>query len=152
MSNAAVLRRVLVSVLVAPATLVAAPPAGADTYADFGVTPVTVSRTCFGTASAEAAVAPLQSGDLVEDGVRVVVRFSSARADTPCVLTATATWRNVNTGLSGMQELTVASSAHPSTGSRYGTAGYDRADFRTGSGTVEVAVSTQPHRALRVTV
>jgi hypothetical protein len=97
-------------------------------------------------------VAPLQQGDRVENGVRVSVRFSSDNHDSSCALTATATWRNLATGASGSQDITVASTAEPATGGRYGTMGYNRANFWTGPGPVVVTVSTHPSTERQVIV
>ena len=140
------------SLLAATAPLLTTDPASAETFAQFGVTPVSVSATCLGTAGAEAMVAPLQAGDHLENGVRVVVRFSSDNHDNSGALTASATWHNLDTGASGGKEITVGSTASPASGARYGNAGYNRANFWTGPGTVVVAVSTYPHSVLRLIV
>jgi hypothetical protein len=150
--NALALKRVGVPLLAATAPLLTASPASADTFAQLGETPVAVSATCRGTASTEAMVAPLQTGAHLENGVRVVVRFSSDNHDNSCALTTSATWRNLETGASGGEEITVASTSDPASGGRYGNVGYNRANFWTGPGTVVVTVSTHPDSALRVTV
>jgi hypothetical protein len=140
------------TVLAAPGPLFTAGPATAETFARLGETPVTVSSICTGITSAEAMVAPLQEGDRVENGVRVSVRFSSDNHSNCCALTATATWRNLDTGSSGGEHITVAPTADPTSGGRYGNAGYNRANFWTGPGTVVVTVSTHPGSQLQVTV
>jgi hypothetical protein len=141
-----------VPLLVATAPLLTAGPASAETFVQLGDTPVAVSATCLGTAGTEAMVAPLQAGDHLENGVRVVVRFSSDNVDNSCALTASVTWRKLETGTSGGEEITVASRSDPASGARYGNAGYNRANFWTGPGTVVVTVSTHPGSALRLTV
>jgi hypothetical protein len=50
------------------------------------------------------------------------------------------------------QDIAVASTANPASGGRYGNAGYNRAHFWTGLGTLVVTVSTHPHSELQVTV
>jgi hypothetical protein len=136
----------------AAVALLTAGPATAETYAHLDNTPVTVPSICTGIASAEAMVAPLQHGDRVERGVRVSVRFSSDDHSDRCALTTTATWRNLDTGASGSEQFAVASTADPASGGKYGTAGYNRAHFWTGPGTVVITVSTHPDSELRVTV
>jgi hypothetical protein len=140
------------TILAAPSPVLTAGPATAETFVRLGDTPVTVFSTCTGTTNAEAMVAPLQEGSRVENGVRISVRFSSENHGNRCVLTATATWRNPDTGASGSEYITVASAADPASGGRYGNAGYNRANFWTGPGTVVVTVSTHPGSELQVTV
>ncbi|CAN5138749.1 hypothetical protein BH11ACT6_BH11ACT6_45170 [soil metagenome] len=137
---------------VAAATVgLTAAQAAADTYAQLGAVPVVGSPYCTGSASTEALVAPLQEGDRAEDGVRVAVYFTPDH-DVACAVTMTATWRNLDTGASGSGDITVASDGTPAAQRHYGFAGYSRADFWTGRGTVVVTVSTQPDGELVVTV
>lgn len=141
-----------VSVLAAGATLLTTVPAAADTFDDAGDTPVVITPDCRGVTSTEVAVAPLQEADRVENGVRVTIRFSSDNHDGSCTLTATATWLNLDTGAAGSEDITVASTADPASGGHYGSAGYNRAQFWTGPGTVVVTVSTHPGTEFEVTV
>jgi hypothetical protein len=139
------IRRVGAPMLAGPALVVGAGPASADGYARFDDAVVTVSPDCTGTVSAEAAVAPLQIGDRVENGVRVSVQFAADNHDSSCFVVASVSWHNLDTGATGGEDITVASTADLAGGGHYGDAGYNRANFFAGSGTIVVTVSTNPH-------
>jgi hypothetical protein len=134
------------------AAVVCASPASAAGYAHFDDTQVTVFPGCSGTTSAEAMVAPLQQGNRVENGVAVAVHFSSDNRTAACALDVGTTWRNRDTGASGRQSITVASTADPASGGHYGSAGYSRGTLWTGPGRVVVTVSTHPGSAREITV
>lgn len=134
------------------AAVVLASPASAAGYAHFDDTQVTVFPGCSGTTSAEAMVAPLQRGSRVENGVAVAVHFSSDNHTAACALEVETTWHNRDSGASGRQGVTVASTADPASGGHYGPAGYSRATLWTGPGRVVVTVSTHPGSAREITV
>jgi len=128
-----------------------AAPAAAEPYAQLGGVQVVGAPYCTGIATPEAMVTPLQEGDRVESGVRVAVYFTPDR-DVACAVTMTTTWTNLDTGASGTGDITVTSDGQPASQRHYGFAGYSRAEFWTGPGTVVVTVSTHPDDELEVTV
>jgi hypothetical protein len=131
--------------LIAPVLSVAT--AHADDFAQLDPVPVVASPTCGGTVSAEAQVTPVQVGDRLEDGVRVAIHYDAGIYDGSCALTVTATWTNLDTGASGISDITAVSTID----GHYGFVGYANATFDTGSGTVVVTFSSHPGAELRVT-
>lgn len=109
--------------------------------------PVAASPTCGGTVRAEAQVAPVQTFDQVENGVRVTINYDAGRYDGSCSLTVTAAWANLDTGASGHADITAVSTID----GHYGFIGYANTMFQTGSGTVVVTLSSHPGAELRVT-
>ena len=117
-----------------------AAPAGAQTAADFQDARVEVSPGCGGTVRTEVAVAPLPNN---ANGVAAAVMFRADRQDPACSAHATLTWRNLDTGASGSQDVSVSSIPNP--GGPYPTDhGYQRALADTGPGTVVVTMTTNP--------
>lgn len=115
-------------------------PAGPRTAADFEDTRVDVAPGCAGTVRTQVAVAPLPAN---VPGVAVAVLFRADRQDPSCVVTPTVSWRNLDSGATGSQELTVSSV--PTAVGRFPTDhGYNRALADTGPGTVVVTISTNP--------
>lgn len=105
------------------------------------------SPTCAGSVSAEAQVAPVQTGDRVENGVRVAISYDAGNYDGSCTLTVTATWTNLDTGAKGSGDITAVSTID----GHYGFIGYANTMFKTGDGTVVVKLSSHPGAELRVT-
>ena len=123
-----------------------APAAYAETFAQLPPVPVAASPTCAGTVSAEAQVAPVQTYDRVEGGVRVAIHYDAGIYDGSCSLTVTAGWTNVDTGASGSGDITAISTID----GHYGFIGYANTMFQTGGGTVVVTVSSHPGAEMRV--
>lgn len=121
--------------------------AHADAFAYLDRVPVVASPTCGGSVTAEAQVTPVQVGDRVEDGVRVAVHYDAGIYDGSCALTATATWKNLDTGASGGGDITAVSTIDR----HYGFIGYASTTFETGSGTVVVTLSSHPGAEMRIT-
>lgn len=123
-----------------------APAAHAETFAQLPPVPVVASPTCAGTVSAEAQVAPVQTYDRVEGGVRVAIHYDAGIYDGSCSLTVTAGWTNIDTGASGSGDITAVSTID----GHYGFIGYANTTFQTGGGTVVVTVSSHPGAEMRV--
>jgi hypothetical protein len=123
------------------------PTAHAEPYAQLAAVPVVASPTCGGTVSAEAQVTPVQTGEHVENGVRVVIHYDAGRYDGSCTFTETARWHNLDTGTSGNAEITAVSTID----GHYGFIGYADTTVMTGTGTVVVTLSSHPGAELRVT-
>lgn len=123
-----------------------APAAHAETFAQLPPVPVMASPTCAGTVSAEAQVAPVQTYDRVEGGVRVAIHYDAGIYDGSCSLTVTAGWTNIDTGASGSGDITAVSTID----GHYGFIGYANTTFQTGGGTVVVTVSSHPGAEMRV--
>jgi hypothetical protein len=121
--------------------------AHADAFAQLDSVPVAPSPACGGTVSAEAQVTPVQVDDRVDNGVRVAINYDAGVYDGSCALTATATWRNLDTGATGSADITAVSTID----GHYGFIGYANTTFETGSGTVVVTLSTHPGAELRIT-
>nr|WP_090343181.1 hypothetical protein [Mycolicibacterium malmesburyense]CRL74061.1 hypothetical protein CPGR_02973 [Mycolicibacterium malmesburyense] len=121
--------------------------AHADAAAQLGPVPVAASPTCGGSVRADAQVVPVQIGDRLDDGVRVAINYDAGIYDGSCALTVTATWRNLDTGASGSDDITAVSRID----GHYGFIGYANATFATGSGTIVVTLSSHPGEELRVT-
>ncbi|MET0897927.1 MAG: hypothetical protein ABWY45_08455 [Mycobacterium sp.] len=132
----------------AVAALLTAAPAGAQAYAQLGAVPVVASPTCGGTVSAEAQVASLQVDGRVEDGVRVAIHYDAGIYDGSCALTVTATWTNLDTGATGVSEITAVSVID----GHYGFIGYADTVFGTGHGPVVIKLSSHPDGELDVSV
>lgn len=124
-----------------------AAPAHAEAFAYLDPVPVVASPTCGGAVSAEAQVAPVQSGDRVEDGVRVAIHYDAGIYDGSCALTVTADWTNLDTAVSGSGEITAVSTID----GHYGFIGYASRAFATGEGAVVITVSSHPGAEMRVT-
>ncbi|MBF6352166.1 MULTISPECIES: hypothetical protein [Nocardia] len=134
------LRPFALGALTATALLPVAAPAGAQAAADFQDARVEVAPGCAGTVRTQVAVTPLPT-DVV--GVGISVLFRADRPDPSCTLEATVTWRNVHTGATGSQEVTVSSV--PAPGGWFPTDhGFQRAVADTGPGPVVVTMSTNP--------
>jgi len=125
-----------------------AAPAHAETYAQLDPMPVDASPACEGTVRAETQVVPLQTGDRVEDGIRVVINYDAGVYDGSCSLTATAHWENLDTGAEGSGDITAVSTID----GHYGFIGYANTTFATGDGPVVVTLNTHPGQEMRVTV
>ncbi|QZT62839.1 hypothetical protein [Mycolicibacterium austroafricanum] len=123
------------------------PTAHAETFAQLPPVPVVASPTCGGSVSAEAQVAPVQTYDRVDSGVRVAIHYDAGVYDGSCSLTVAATWTNLDTGASGSGDITAVSTID----GHYGFIGYSNTTFQTGSGTVVVTVSSHPGAQMRVT-
>ncbi|WNG87583.1 hypothetical protein C6A87_028335 [Mycobacterium sp. ITM-2016-00317] len=121
--------------------------AHAQSFAQLPAVPVVASPTCGGTVRAEAQVAPVQTFDQVENGVRVAINYDAGRYDGSCSLTVTAAWANLDTGASGHGDITAVSTID----GHYGFIGYANTMFQTGAGTVVVTLSSHPGAELRVT-
>ncbi len=134
------LRPLVLGALTASALLPFAVSAGAQTAGDFEDTRVEVSPGCAGTVRTEVSVAPLPTN---AEGVAVAVMFRADRQDPACATTATMTWRNVDSGATGSQDVTV-SSVPESIGPFPTDHGYKRALADTGPGTVVVTITTNP--------
>lgn len=135
-----ILRPLLLGFLAVP-SLVLAAPASAEQDNGFADAPVNVSPSCAGTAMAEASVTPLPTS---VRGVGVVLKFAAQQQDPSCSLTATVNWRNVDTGATGSDELTVSSVPDSRGGPKAGDHGYGRVLADTGPGAVLVTISTNP--------
>lgn len=135
-----ILRPLFLGLLAVPGLLLAT-PAAAQADNDFEDAPVNVSPSCAGTAMAEASVTPLPTS---VRGVGVVLKFAAEQQDPSCSVTATVNWRNVDTGVTGSDELTVSSVPDPRGGPKAGDHGYGRVLADTGPGTVLVTISTNP--------
>ncbi|WP_299560193.1 hypothetical protein [uncultured Mycolicibacterium sp.] len=133
--------------LAALALLGATGTAQAQPYDRLDPVPVQASPACGGTATAEAQVTPVQVGDRVADGVRVVIRYDAGVYDGSCVLTVPATWENRDTGAAGAGEITAVSTVD----GHYGFIGYANTTFVTGPGTVVVGVGSHPGQRMVVT-
>ena len=120
--------------------------AHAETFAELVPVPVQPSSVCGGTVSAEAMVAPVQTGDRVENGVRVTINYDAGIYDGSCALTVTAVWTNLDTGGSGHRDITAVSTID----GHYGFIGYANTMFVTGGGDVVVTLSSHPGAELRV--
>src|ERR1700754_4695796 len=129
------------------ATCLWLPTAGAEAFAQLGQVPVVASPACAGSVSAEAQVTPVQTGDRVENGVRVAIHYDAGIYDGSCALTVNAAWTNLDTGASGRGDITAVSTID----GHYGFIGYANATFDTGSGTVVVTLSSHPGAELRIT-
>lgn len=123
-------------------------PAHAQPFSQLGPVPVVASPTCGGTVGAEAQATPVQAGDRVENGVRVAINYDAGRYDGSCALTVTATWVNLESGVSGSGDITAVSTID----GHYGFIGYANTTFPTGDGTVSVTLSSHPGAELVVTV
>ncbi|MGE2722441.1 hypothetical protein [Mycolicibacterium celeriflavum] len=121
--------------------------ASADASAQLGPVPVSPSPTCGGNVRADAQMVPVQIGGRLDDGVRVAINYDAGIYDGSCVLTVTATWKNLDTGASGSDDITAVSRID----GHYGFIGYANATFATGSGTVVVTLSSHPGEELRIT-
>ncbi len=64
-----------------------APTAQAETFAQLAPVAVTASPTCGGSVSADAQVAPVQTYDRMESGVRVAINYDAGIYDGSCSLT-----------------------------------------------------------------
>ncbi|MEU1983146.1 hypothetical protein [Nocardia sp. NPDC019395] len=134
------LRPLALSALAGSALLPFAAPAGAQTAADFQDARVEVAPGCGGTVRAEVAVTPLPTNT---NGVGVVVMFRADRQDPACAAKATVSWRNIASGASGSEDVTVPSVPEP--GWTFPTDhGYQRALADTGPGPVIVTITTNP--------
>jgi hypothetical protein len=122
--------------------------AHADAFALLGRVPVVASSNCAGNVSGEAQVVPVQTGDRVENGVRVVINYDAGIYDGSCALTVAAAWRNLDTGASGTGDITAVSTID----GHYGFIGYANTTFATQSGTVVVTLSSHPGEEMRITV
>ncbi len=96
---------------------------------------------------AEAMVAPVQTEDRVENGVRVTINYDAGIYDGSCALTVTAAWTNLDTGRAGSGDITAVSTID----GHYGFIGYANTMFVTGEGDVVVTLSSHPDAQLRVT-
>nr|WP_139795476.1 hypothetical protein [Nocardia donostiensis] len=134
------LRPLVLSACVATALLPVAAPAGAQTAADFEDARVEVFPGCAGLVRTVVSVSPLPT-DVA--GVRAVVLFKADRHDPACAVTTTVGWRNVDSGASGSEELTVSSVPEPG-GFLDPDHGYGWTSADTGPGRVVVTVSTNP--------
>jgi hypothetical protein len=123
------------------------PTAHAEPYAQLGPVPVVASPGCAGTVSAEAQVTPVQTGDQVDNGVRVAIHYDAGTYDGSCALTVTAHWANLDTGADGAADITAVSTID----GHYGFIGYANTTFTTGPGTVVVTLSSHPGEQLRIT-
>jgi Rieske Fe-S protein len=121
--------------------------AHAEAFAQLAPVPVVASPSCAGTVRAEAQVTPVQVGGRVEDGVRVAIHYDAGIYDGCCALTVTAAWANLDTGASGIGDITAVSTID----GHYGFIGYANTTFGTGSGTVVVTLSSHPGDELRIT-
>ncbi|BBZ01942.1 hypothetical protein MCHIJ_13790 [Mycolicibacterium chitae] len=121
--------------------------AQAEASAQLEAVPVVASPTCGGTVSAEAQVAPVQTEDRVEDGVRVAINYDAGVYDGSCALTVTAGWTNLDTGASGSDDITAVSTID----GHYGFIGYANTTFTTGQGAVVVTLSSHPGAEMRIT-
>jgi hypothetical protein len=136
----------LVVALTAPWLSVAT--AHAEAFAQLGAVPVVASPTCAGTVSAEAQVTPVQVDDVhVEDGVRVAIHYDAGIYDGSCALTVAAAWSNLETGASGISDITAVSTID----GHYGFIGYANTTFTTGSGTVVITLSSHPGAEMQIT-
>lgn len=131
--------------LVAPWSVAAT--AHADAAAQLDPVPVAASPTCGGSVRADAQVVPVQIGGRPDDGVRVAINYDAGIYDGSCALTVTATWKNLDTGASGSDDITAVSRID----GHYGFIGYANATFATGSGTVVVTLSSHPGEEMRLT-
>lgn len=138
--------RVVAALLAAPWLLAA--PAQADASAYLGAVPVVASPTCAGTVSADSQVAPVQVDERVDDGIRVAIHYDAGRYDGSCTLTVTATWTNLDTGVSGSGDITAVSTID----GHYGFIGYANAVFEPGPGAVVITLSSHPGAEMRLTV
>lgn len=130
----------IAAVVAVSAAVLLAPTATADGFAQLPTVPVTASPTCGGTVSADAQYVPVQSGDEVDDGVRVAIHYDAGVYDGSCALTVTATWTNLDTGEAGAKDITAVSTID----GHYGFIGYANTTFDTGRGTVVVTLSSHP--------
>ncbi|STZ40977.1 Uncharacterised protein [Mycolicibacterium gilvum] len=96
---------------------------------------------------AEAMVAPVQTEDRVENGVRVTINYDAGIYDGSCALTVTAAWTNLDTGRAGSGDITAVSTID----GHYGFIGYANTMFVTGEEDVVVTLSSHPDAQLRVT-
>ena len=128
--------------------LLLAAPAGAEPYAVLDEVPVVASPTCAGTVSAEAQVTPVQVDEHVANGVRVAIHYDAGIYDGSCALTVTAAWTNLDTGASGVGDITAVSVID----GHYGFIGYADAVFQTGPGAVVFTLSSHPDGELDVSV
>lgn len=120
--------------------------AHAETFAELAPVPVQPTPACGGTVRAEAMVAPVQTGDRVENGVRVTINYDAGIYDGSCALTVTAAWTNLDTGGSGRSDITAVSTID----GHYGFVGYANTMFVTGGGDIVVTLSSHPDAELRV--
>lgn len=134
------LRPFALGALAASALIPVAAPASAQTAADFQDARVQVAPGCAGTVRSQVAVTPLPTN---APGVGVGVLFRADRQDPSCAMSVTMSWRNIDTGASGSEEVTVSSV--PVTDGIFPTDhGFQRALADTGPGTVVVTMSTNP--------
>ncbi|MGH8880610.1 MAG: hypothetical protein ACRD0P_25180 [Stackebrandtia sp.] len=134
------LRPFVLGAIAASALLPFAAPASAQTAGDFQDARVEVSPGCGGMFRTQVSVAPLPTD---ANGVAVAVMFRADRQDPACSADATVSWRNVDSGASGTEDLTVSSVPDP--GGRFPTDhGYQRVMADTGPGTVAVTITTNP--------
>ncbi|MFI5720574.1 hypothetical protein [Nocardia sp. NPDC051750] len=134
------LRPLFLGAFAASALLPVAATANAQTAADFQDTRVEVAPGCAGTVRTGVAVTPLPSN---VSGVGVAVLFRADRQDPACAVTATVSWRNLDTGATGSEDVTV-SSVPVSIGPFPTDNGFSRALADTGPGRVIVTISTNP--------
>nr|WP_090276989.1 hypothetical protein [Mycolicibacterium komanii]CRL70791.1 hypothetical protein CPGR_02116 [Mycolicibacterium komanii] len=121
--------------------------AHADAAAQLDPVPVIASPTCGGSVRSDAQVVPVQIDGRPDDGVRVAINYDAGIYDGSCALTVTATWKNLDTGASGSDDITAVSRID----GHYGFIGYANATFATGSGTVVVTLSSHPGEEMRLT-
>ncbi|ANA97149.1 hypothetical protein BB28_04810 [Mycobacteroides chelonae CCUG 47445] len=120
--------------------------ASADGSAEFDDAEVTVSPDCSGVMGASAITSPVQQSDYVGPGIDVRMRFDAFDKDESCFAAATISWRNLDTGASGTQHVTVPSVPDPGIARHYGWRfGIAAVKLRPGAGTVAVSVSTNPN-------
>ncbi|MGV0850390.1 hypothetical protein [Mycolicibacterium phlei] len=127
--------------------LLNAAPAHAQPAAQLDPVPVAPSPTCGGTVSAEAQVVPVQTGDRLDDGVRVAIHYDAGVYDGSCALTVTATWTNLDTHATGSDDITAVSTID----GHYGFIGYANTTFATGRGPVVITLSSHPGGEMRLT-
>ncbi len=137
----------IVGALAVAAPLLCAAPASAQPTAQLDAVPVAPSPTCGGTVSAEAQVVPVQTGDRLDEGVRVAIHYDAGVYDGSCALTVTATWTNLDTGATGSEDITAVSTID----GHYGFIGYANTTFDTGRGPVVVTLSSHPGQEMRLT-
>ena len=138
------IRRVGAPMFAVPALVVGAEPASADGYARFDDAVVTVSPDCTGTVRAEAAVAPLQIGDRIENGVRVSVQFAADNHDSSCFVVASVSWHNLDTGATGPTS-SLAAGPSSSRSARTRTRAKCRSPYRRLAGVLAFVVTGSTH-------
>ncbi|NKY34595.1 hypothetical protein HGA13_16150 [Nocardia speluncae] len=131
---------VLGAITAATLLTAAAPAWGQDYESNFPDAHHTISPECAGTVHTEAARTPLPTN---VEGVGVAVTFTADRPDPSCSVTVNVTWRNIDSGAAGQEEVTVSSMPDP--GGRFPTDhGYGRVLIDSGPGNVSVTSDKNP--------